>query len=391
MSKLSDIKPQDRKLIKSTKFAKIFNVNDKFAVKAISSDYILPPHNYEIEISVLLKLKNLINDSTTKFRGTQYIIDILDSKKIDDEVELLFSFYSMSLYDLMRAEYKQSSRQRKKFNPYYDLSLDKNEEEDILEKRIRYINCLDINKYAYNFFLQISEGLEFIHANGIIHRDIKPHNIMFDIETGQLKITDFGISYDTDNVKQVTQEPEDKKITDVSTSFYKAPELLLSVKNYSYEVDIWALLILVSQWFQKETCILPTGGRIVSELRDDFYIPALIDDGSQDGENGSDIRLLLSIFEKFGVPSLEDWIDVKEFGSVDAFTGLFGVDGDNKYIMNQTVDVQFERITSLLPRIDDIDDKGVKHKILKCMLRMIPFASQKRITSAELVKELSSL
>lgn len=48
-------------------------------------------------------------------------------------------------------------------------------------------------KQVHNIFVQILEGLDAIHAAGIVHRDLKPANVMF-AETGQIKLTDFGVA-----------------------------------------------------------------------------------------------------------------------------------------------------------------------------------------------------
>lgn len=77
-------------------------------------------------------------------------------------------------------------------------------------------------------------GLEQIHLNGIIHRDIKPENIVFD-ESGYAKLTDFGIS---------KPWKLDNKGDSSGTASYMAPEVLMG-KNYSFEVDFYALGIIM--------------------------------------------------------------------------------------------------------------------------------------------------
>ena len=398
MVKLQDVANEKRKLTKSTKFARIYNINDKYAIKSISTDYIIAPHNHEVEKSILLKLRDATEESSSKEHGAFNVIGLLDfgrNAADEDEVELLFNYYPLSLYELMRSQYKFSGHETdeppRKFNPYYDLSIGTDKLATIEKKRLKYVNCFDVDKYAYRYLLQISEGLQFIHSQNIIHRDIKPQNIMVDPQTDLLKITDFGISYDNDNLKQTINEPPQRKITDVSTSIYKAPELLLGVKNYSYAVDIWALMILASQWFQKDTDMLSTSGKPVCETRDDFYIPGMVDDGTQDGENGSDIRLLMSIFSKFGYPKINDWKEVSEFGSEDAFVGMFGENGDDKYVKYQSVESQRQLMESLLPRISEITNPVIKEGILRIMAQMVEYDSTRRITSSKLVTELHSL
>ena len=51
-----------------------------------------------------------------------------------------------------------------------------------------------IENFARNLFGQILEAIQYMHANGLCHRDLKPHNILFLAEKWQVKITDFNVS-----------------------------------------------------------------------------------------------------------------------------------------------------------------------------------------------------
>jgi cyclin-dependent kinase 12/13 len=77
-------------------------------------------------------------------------------------------------------------------------------------------------------------GLQYLHQNNILHRDIKTLNILLN-NKGEVKIGDFGLSrIYADNVK--------KKYTNrVATLYYRAPELLLGDTVYGGEIDVWSL------------------------------------------------------------------------------------------------------------------------------------------------------
>ena len=90
-------------------------------------------------------------------------------------------------------------------------------------------------KTAKFLFKQIILGIQHIHSNKIVHRDIKLENILIDLNNN-IKICDFGIGKVLSFNKQLLYDK-------CGTPMYMAPEILLSSKNHGYEgypVDIWS-------------------------------------------------------------------------------------------------------------------------------------------------------
>lgn len=353
-------------LVSSTRTARIYRSNT-YAIKCLAQDFDIPPHNAKFELSILHKVDT----------ECRHILPLLESKIIGGDLLLLFPFEEMNLYEFMQSQYRKD---RRKKNPYYDL-LNPTTEAVANPPVDRYINRLDVNRYCLSFFRQLVGGIAFLHDNKIIHRDIKPQNIMLTTQAAtpappQLYIIDFGISYDMESMSQTNLEPMDSKITDISTGIYKAPEVLFGVKCYDGGVDVWSLLIIISQWFQRETDRMG-------------HVPAMIDDGSDDtNSDGSDFRLICSIFEKLGIPSIQQWEVVAQHGSVDAFVGMFGADGDGNYILDQVKDVQISTIKKIMPRLDEVADVKVKQKFIDCIMGIVSFSPSGRWDCHRILQEL---
>ncbi|KAJ1731710.1 ATP binding [Coemansia sp. Benny D160-2] len=88
---------------------------------------------------------------------------------------------------------------------------------------------------------QILEGLVYLHAQGIIHRDIKGGNVLID-QDGSVKISDFGISKRVDEV--VAASKKDRRASLQGSVFWMAPEVVKDT-HYTFKGDVWSLGCLV--------------------------------------------------------------------------------------------------------------------------------------------------
>jgi serine/threonine protein kinase len=85
---------------------------------------------------------------------------------------------------------------------------------------------------------QILEGLNFMHKTGVLHRDIKPGNLLVNTEDCKITIADYGLG------KLITQRVNnDGDLTDmVQTRWYRCPELLMEycAETYDSKLDLWS-------------------------------------------------------------------------------------------------------------------------------------------------------
>ena len=122
-----------------------------------------------------------------------------------------------------------------------------------------------------SWLLMILRALEYCHQRGILHRDLKPNNLLIS-DDGILKLADFGLA-------RAVGFPIEPMTCQVVTRWYRAPELLFGARHYGPAVDIWA------------------AGCIFAEMM--LRTPFVHAD--------TDMGQLKIIFQALGTPRIEDW------------------------------------------------------------------------------------
>jgi len=152
-----------------------------------------------------------------------------------------------------------------------------------LEVIIKDMSLVISPPHIKSYMIMILQGLEYLHTNWILHRDMKPNNVLLDSK-GNLKVTDFGLA-------KTFGSPNRVYTHQVVTGWYRCPELLFGATNYGTGVDMWAV------------------GCILAELL--LRAPFLPAD--------SDLGQLSKIFETLGTPTAEEWPGMKELNDFVEF------------------------------------------------------------------------
>ncbi|CAH8481968.1 unnamed protein product [Schistosoma turkestanicum] len=201
---------------------------------------------------------------------------IVSAKRAYRELKLLFSLKHLnivSLVDVVKVSYSAFS-EISVLCEYMDTDLQK------IIVSAQYLSLEHVKLFVY----QILRGLKYLHSAGVIHRDLKPGNLLVNADC-LLKICDFGLAR---SVPSFGIESSRNPLTlEVVTQFYRPPELLLGSNFYTAAVDQWSV------------------GCILGELlcRQILF------------QSSSSFRQLDMIFNLLGSPSAMELIDLVGFPS----------------------------------------------------------------------------
>ena len=290
------------------------------------------------EITIMKKLKNI---------NVLQIVDMVHDESNGSFFFTVFPYISSDLNGLLN-------------NPRISFSLSQ-------------IKCI---------MIQILKGINYVHLNGYLHRDIKTANILLD-HFGIVKIADFGLArlYHGPPPTTSTSPPGGGKYEYtglVVTRWYRPPELLLGDRKYTTAVDMWGIGCVFGEFFTRKPIL---------EGKSDIHQAELIFKllGSPTLENFPNAHLInrngINLKVNF-VRSLESTFhEIIPFEALDLLSGMLTLNPQNRYNALKCLDSDFFKLKPLPCHHNELSNLEESHEsdVKRFKDELKPF-NQKQVT-----------
>lgn len=130
------------------------------------------------------------------------------------------------------------------------LDVDLKRYMDVVTKQHESLSPAIVKKFTK----ELLGGLHYCHAHRILHRDLKPQNLLIDAH-GNLKLADFGLA-------RAFGIPLRTYTHEVVTLWYRAPEVLLGSRHYSTAIDMWSVGCIVAEMIMSGMPLFPGDSEI---------------------------------------------------------------------------------------------------------------------------------
>ncbi|KAK9808683.1 hypothetical protein WJX72_001863 [[Myrmecia] bisecta] len=156
------------------------------------------------------------------------------------------------------------------------------------------------------YMYQMISGIAYCHSHRVLHRDLKPQNLLIDRGNNALKLADFGLA-------RAFGVPVRAYTHEVVTLWYRAPEILLGAKHYSTPVDLWSIGCIFAEMVNQRP--LFPGDSEIDELFKIFRVLGTPDESSWPGV--SQFPDYKATFPKWHPKSMQEIVPTLEPSGID--------------------------------------------------------------------------
>ncbi|KAG5029153.1 hypothetical protein AAZX31_05G113800 [Glycine max] len=188
------------------------------------------------------------------------------------------------------------------------------------------------------FLYQILCGIAYCHSHRVLHRDLKPQNLLIDRSTNALKLADFGLARAFGiPVRTFTHE--------VVTLWYRAPEILLGSRQYSTPVDIWSVGCIFAEMVNQRP--LFPGDSEIDELFKIFRIMGTPNEDTWPGVTS--LPDFKSAFPKWQPKDLKNVVPNLEPAGLDLLSSMLYLDPSKRITARSALEHEYFKDIKFVP------------------------------------------
>ncbi|XP_019462476.1 PREDICTED: cell division control protein 2 homolog 2 isoform X1 [Lupinus angustifolius] len=188
------------------------------------------------------------------------------------------------------------------------------------------------------FLYQILCGIAYCHSHRVLHRDLKPQNLLIDRSNNALKLADFGLARAFGiPVKTFTHE--------VVTLWYRAPEILLGSRHYSTPVDVWSVGCIFAEMINQRP--LFPGDSEIDELFKIFRIMGTPNEETWPGVTS--LPDFKSAFPKWSAKDLATLVPNLEPAGLDLLKSMLCLDPSKRITARSALEHEYFKDIKILP------------------------------------------